>query len=881
MDAVQLLNRNELPFILSSASTPPILTSDHIKVQGPSLNGADMQLQQALILQDLTYVLLGLEGSYIRYSSTYVQALKEKNSEKGLEALLKGPDYKLSKHLNQSLKDITKEIIKLGRFYTALGFFVKIYDNNYFGQINQSLAGFIRSTLDEFRLNLELIIEKLSARSPGTPQMDGLSAYNILLLSNDLKSRGTDLKLRILYEICHIIFKDSKRRLLHSNDFQNFISGLKSDFIAATRTTETSAAMLDHDNSRLRGNNDLSKNGSSGALDLSTDTSQLSVCKGGVVLKTISQQITKNQGNPEIVQFLGNLFDHVSQNYLSMLNNWLVNGIIDDPFDEFMIKPTSSESSIFNFRSGTILDNITKSSGLNIPGNSSASSGTTGPSPWDSKFSLRRDGLPRQFEDYSLRNKLLLTGTYLNMVKDCGILIPFVDISAHSSTNSFSSIVPTDTHFVQSLSDINLLNIQVEHWYYRANYQLMSLFYHGYDLLGIIQDLRNLLFIHGRSAVSFSSLISHNMPALRSHCRNGQYHLPELQRDFYYYYEDTLLLKFGDLKLESVCIFTELEDILNVKPINPEGIFNTSSYQALKNIVNESIGPRGSNATNSGSSSSTNHVSFEDYLINYLTFDLTLPSPLSLIIDQTEIAKFQIIFRWLAVSSYLINLLEEAYLDLQHTMRVAKTELKSDRKTIEALARLSILNYRYLNLLRSIYTSSQQVIEEHFTISYKGLVDGTPQASFLKSSAGEDHSRSGPINSTIFQHHSQVPLSSYSPSPMNSFVSGGSSPTVQTSFEQTKQIIQDMLDSILLYSRLTDNNYLKLVRGYFKRVVNFRKFSKRIISEITLDDDLASDQGKSVNKRFIGEFSNYYKKFSNEISGYEKKFKETRESLPK
>ncbi len=71
---------------------------------------------------------------------------------------LKGPDYRIAKHLNPSLKDLTKGIVKIGKMYAAVEAFSETYTNPNYGQVNQALCANFRYLLKVFIKIIHFII---------------------------------------------------------------------------------------------------------------------------------------------------------------------------------------------------------------------------------------------------------------------------------------------------------------------------------------------------------------------------------------------------------------------------------------------------------------------------------------------------------------------------------------------------------------------------------------------------------------------------------------------------------------------------------------------------------------------------------------------------
>jgi len=103
------------------------------------LSSADKEIQEALMLEDLLFVLIGIEGQYIRFSETY-------DPEDPAERL-KGPKFSIDEDLDPSLKDVVENILPLATHYCSIYAFVEMDSSLEFGTVTHALCAGIRDLL--------------------------------------------------------------------------------------------------------------------------------------------------------------------------------------------------------------------------------------------------------------------------------------------------------------------------------------------------------------------------------------------------------------------------------------------------------------------------------------------------------------------------------------------------------------------------------------------------------------------------------------------------------------------------------------------------------------------------------------------------------------
>jgi len=117
------------------------------------------------------------------------------------------------------------------------------------------------------------------------------------------------------------------------------------------------------------------------------------ICKGGSVLGLLTLRLASMAGDPAARSLLSLLLREASRPYMNMLNEWLHHGMIRDPHAEFLIKEQKS------IRRERLEEDYTDEY-------------------WEKRYTIRDGDVPPQLE--GVKEKVLLAGKYLNVVRECG-----------------------------------------------------------------------------------------------------------------------------------------------------------------------------------------------------------------------------------------------------------------------------------------------------------------------------------------------------------------------------------------------------------------------------------------------------------------------------
>jgi gamma-tubulin complex component 2 len=377
----------------------------------PMLRGTSLEIQEALLIEDLLFVLMvrshasyltrvlmlakGVEGQYIAFHEDY--------SPEDEADRLKGARFVVDEEMDASLRHLVERVLPVATYYTAIDTFVEQHSHLEYGLINHALCAAIRDVTREY-LVLVAQLEHLFQTAP-----------------------TFTLRQFWLY-------------IQESLDKLSLTYTLVQDLLAAPEEAVESEAEEDSDSDL----SDASGPGAEGVKALlkqmkaSGSTKALSawkqggIVKGGEVLCVIEEHLQQSAGNPSAVALYSTLLLKASQPYMATLLKWIGSGRLSDPHDEFMIRETKSitRGSLemdyvdeYWERRYTLKDQpVVASTSEPLPETVIPERPT---SALSGRKAAREKGLggggviPSFLEP--LKAKILLAGKYLNVIRECGI----------------------------------------------------------------------------------------------------------------------------------------------------------------------------------------------------------------------------------------------------------------------------------------------------------------------------------------------------------------------------------------------------------------------------------------------------------------------------
>lgn len=531
-----------------------------------NLEGLSLNAQEAIIIEDLIYVLLGCEGVYIRYNDTYEADIRVDR--------LRGPQYLTNRSVPLSMRDAIKSVTETARHHLAIGEFVDVHSQKEYGQVNQALCASIRKFLKNYNILIAQLEHELY--------------YNdsFFLQTMQLQLQPIGHILKQIYDLCQAIIQENTRRSeeavqLYNNDFEKVIESLK-----------------------------VSEGSNFNKLGLTTREKSM-ICKGGAILRILAERLIALSGDPTTRDLLETLLRDASKPYLVMLEKWIHKGVIIDPYDEFLICEKKS-----NRR-----DNLYYTDGY-----------------WDKRYTVREDDLPLQLSSSEVYEWILLTGKYLNVVRECG----GPDVSKD------------DVNEYKSIEDSRIL-ITLASAYNHANETLLSLLIHTHNLPARLKSLKHFFFLDKADyLINFMDIAEEelNKPTNQTSKTKLQYLLDMALRQPG---SISSTDQFRDEVLVDVSHTSAMENLLKIATVpgmDPSKL-GASDPEAIERLVNES--DKRSSATTASTKPFQGVFGLE--------LDFNIPFPLSLVFSRRTMMVYQLMFRHLVELKYIERALKTSWVE--------------------------------------------------------------------------------------------------------------------------------------------------------------------------------------------------------------------------
>ncbi|KAK8931978.1 Spindle pole body component alp4 [Metarhizium anisopliae] len=599
--------------LASRISIPPAASTVPQAPQPKSLNELTLEIQEAAIVEDLLFVFMGYEGQYIRFAKGY-DPTEERDR-------LTGPGFKISPGLDPSLADLTRTMLKMATYYSALEAFVDVQSRVEFGAVNHALCASIRKFLQDYLIMIaQLETQFLTSES-----------FTVHVLN--IHTMPTCQMMHQLYLLAH--------ELLKKNGIVDDETEDEDDEI------ENDDAMIE----RLREGGEL----------IPGNMTSKKICKGGVVLGLITMRLERMSGDPAARALLTSLLRDASRPYMVMLNEWLHHGSIYDPHSEFVIEERKS------INRERLYEDYTDEY-------------------WDRRYTIREKDIPPQLE--GVKDKVLLAGKYLNVVRECG----------GAAASKVVTDVPTTFDDPRFLENVN-------NAYAHANKSLMQLLLTTHALPARLQSLKHYFFLDPSDY--FSYFLELGSSELRKPVKNVN--TSKLQSLL-----DLVLRQPGsivsldpfkeDVKVEmnDVTLIKSLQRVVNIRGIE--------QGEPLQPVANQHI-EKDKNATGFTS----------------LQIDYSVPFPVSLVISRRTIWRYQSLFRYLLSLRYLESQLSTTW---QTQTRGVSWAHKGQNRALELWKRRAwTLRARMLVFVQQLlYFCTAEVIEPNWTkfMSRLSAKDGDP-----------------------------------------------------------------------------------------------------------------------------------------------------------
>ncbi|KAF2221435.1 Spc98 family-domain-containing protein [Elsinoe ampelina] len=596
----RLVTHSSAP-LAKRVSIPAVSATAPKEILPESFDSLDLREQESLVVEDLLYVFLGLEGQHIRFAHDY-----KPEDERGR---LAGPRWELIPGLDPSLRDLVLSMLRMATHYSAVDEFIELQSRQECGMVNHALCAVMRKVLKDYMILVAQLEHQMLTNDSFTLHVMNIHTKSMSRMLNQMYLVATE----ILRENSML---EEEKDLDASDDFENILES-------------------------LREGND----GGSGKK----------VCKGGAVIRLISKRLKLMSGDPASREILTTLLRECSRPYMAMLNEWLHHGNVRDPHQEFLIKEQKS------IRRDALEQDYTDEY-------------------WEKRYTLRSELIPPQLE--AVKDKVLLAGKYLNVVRECG----GVDIAKD---------MDEDVSVPHSFDDPRFLE-NVNSAYAFANSSLLTLLIATHELPARLRSLKHYFFLD--------------------------------RSDFFAYF---LELSNSELKKPAKSVNTgKLQSLLDIVLRQPGSVAAEDPYKEDVKVIMSDIGltgwlmqvvsvkgldaDGGSLSSYTPASHSTTSADKKDIIgFDALTFDFAVPFPLSLVISRVTLTRYQLLFRYILSLRHLETLLVSSW---QEHIKTEAWRHKSSLPSIEQWKRRAwTLRSRMLCFVQQLlYFCTSEVIEPNW-----------------------------------------------------------------------------------------------------------------------------------------------------------------------
>ncbi|KAH9830213.1 Spc98 family-domain-containing protein [Rhodofomes roseus] len=552
-----------------------------------SLDGVPVETQEALILEDILFVLMGIEGTHIVYHPDYSAEDDDP---------LQGVRYVVSPSLDASLRDLVERILPLATYYTAITAFIEQRSHLDFGLVNHALCAAMRDMLKDY----QVLLSQLEHAFATSPQFTLQKLWFYV--------HPTLHTLSLLYLLI--------TELATADDPSATLSDSESASSDAEEDARNEALGLGGANLKAV----LSEINKGSRLGMDGGASGIPV-KGGEVLAILHERMQNMSGDPAARALYGVLMRAAGKPYVEMVQLWIRTGRLVDPYEELCIKESKfidrgtldvDYTDEYWERRYTLRDGT-------VPGGSSKRHQTGVPPPRTVGGHLPGGAcVPPMLERW--KSKMLLAGKYLNVIQECGI-----EIRRAAADEGEEDLSLQDDKFFKSIDDA----------YAHANKTLLELLLRDQQLIPRLRSLKRFFFLSQSSFLTHLLDLSHS--ELRKSAKSASLvklqSLLDLALNTDIQGEDAMFREDLRVTMASSGLYEWL-----LKVVSVSGVLGGEEGETADGHVHEETKKEREKEKDDKK---------QILAIDALTLDYTVKFPLSLVISRKTILRYQLIFRFL------------------------------------------------------------------------------------------------------------------------------------------------------------------------------------------------------------------------------------------
>ncbi|KAI5885633.1 uncharacterized protein SCHCODRAFT_02681692 [Schizophyllum commune H4-8] len=557
------------------------------KARQEALDHVPIEIQEAMILEDLLYVLMGIEGTHITHHPDYSPEDDDP---------LQGIRFVPSPSLDASLRDLVERILPLGTYYTAITAFIEQRSVLDYGLVNHALCASIRGMLKDY----QTLLSQLEHAFNTSPQFSLQKLWFYV--------HPTVHTLSLIY---HLILE------LGAAD------NAPPDYSSSGSSEDSADAELAARDEALGMGGAKLKAVLSEAVAGTGDEDIL--VKGGEVLSILHDRMQAMSGDPTATVVYGTLLRDAGRPYVTMLRVWIRTGRLDDPYEEFLVK----ESRFIN-RGILEMDytdeywerRYTLRDGSTVSGAKRQHAGIPPPRP----MTGRMPGgacIPPALDRW--KHKILLAGKYLNVIRECGIEI---------------TQDPAQTNEDDLAMDDDQLYAFLDAAYTHANRTLLQLLIRDQALIPRLRSLKRFFFLAQSTFLTHLLDLAHT--ELRKSAKSASIvklqSLLDLALNTDMQGEDAAYREDVRVTMAGSGLYEWLIKVVSVSGVG--GLAGGGDeYEANGHHMVDDHG--------GGSARKDKKDEKPMLAIDALTLDYTVKFPLSLVISRKTILRYQLLFRFL------------------------------------------------------------------------------------------------------------------------------------------------------------------------------------------------------------------------------------------
>ncbi|CCM01248.1 uncharacterized protein FIBRA_03297 [Fibroporia radiculosa] len=569
--------------VVSSSGVPKSNSKGKGKAKD-TLDGVPVDIQEALLLEDLLFVLMGIEGTYITYHPNYSPEDDDP---------LQGVRFSVSPLLDPSLRDLVERILPLATYYTAITSFIELRSHVDFGLVNHALCAAMRDMLKDYQTLLAQLEHAFSTSPQFTLQKLWFYVHPTLHTLSLLYLLTTELATADDPSTA-LSDSDSASASDSEEDARNEALGLGGTKLKAV----------------------LSEINKGSRLGADAGTSGIAV-KGGEVLAIMYERMQNMSGDPAARTLYGALLHSSGRPYIEMVQAWIRTGHLVDPYEELCVKESKfiDRGTLemdytdeywerrYTLRDGSTMNGSSKRHQAGVPPPRTVGGRLPGGAC-----------VPPALERWKL--KILLAGKYLNVIRECGI-----EIGRDPSHADDEDLSMDDEKLYKSIDDA----------YSHANRTLLQLLLQDQQLMPRLRSLKRFFFLSQSSFLTHLLDLSHT--ELRKSAKSAS--LVKLQ--------SLLDLALNtDTQGEDAMFREDLRVIMA-----GSGLYEWLLKVVSVNGIIAGEDGEGADAYEEQKKEKEKDDKKQILAIDALTLDYTVKFPLSLVISRKTILRYQLIFRFL------------------------------------------------------------------------------------------------------------------------------------------------------------------------------------------------------------------------------------------